>query len=293
MNFKKIILISKERKVALSIIFIVAIFALVPVEIFLGPKVMQLEKKSEEFFSAVLPKEISDPEPLRFSGDSPSSIITVDGVLKFTNEERVKAGLNPLKFSALLSKAASFKVDDMFTLQYFAHVSPEGIGASHLALRAGYQFIVIGENLALGNFKDDEELVRAWMASPGHRANILNSRYEEIGIALKKGEFEGSQRWLAVQTFGVPASSCRSPNPALKKLIEENKDKLSDLEVVLQQKKDEIDGMKIKRGSTYNRKVEEYNTLVNEYNRLIRISKDLIAEFNVEVRRYNLCVEGE
>jgi uncharacterized protein YkwD len=52
-----------------------------------------------------------------------------------------------------------------------------------LAKKVNYEYVVVGENLAEGDFTSDADLVKGWMDSPGHRANILNTKYEEIGIA--------------------------------------------------------------------------------------------------------------
>ena len=70
----------------------------------------------------------------------------------------------------------------------------------------------------MGNFKNDQDLVSAWLNSPGHRANILNTRFTEIGTAVLKGFYEGREVWMAVQEFGLPLSSC--PNPDSKVKIE-------------------------------------------------------------------------
>jgi len=107
--------------------------------------------------------------------------LTVKGVIDNTNKQRALNGDLPvLKENFKLNFSAEKKLQDMFVKQYFEHNSPEGIGVGDLGLQAGYEYIIIGENLALGNFKDDASLVDAWMASPGHRANILNKKYTEI-----------------------------------------------------------------------------------------------------------------
>lgn len=251
------------------------------------------EKKSEDFLSNVLPRKITNPGPLRFLGNSFSSNLTKEKVLISTNKERVKAEMSPLKFSLKLNKAAELKVDDMFKQQYFAHVSPKGISVSELAENVEYEYIIVGENLALGNFKDEKELVDAWMASPGHKANILTKRYEEIGIAVKLGEFEGKKAWLAVQTFGTPTSSCGLVDISLKNKINNDKNALADLESDLKTKMDEINAAEPKRGRDYNLKLEEYNLIVSEYNFLIKSIKESITKYNEEVEGYNKCAQGE
>src|SRR3989344_2386836 len=151
-------------------------------------------------------KEIAAPPPLKAQKEAPTAeiILTADGVLSWTNKEREKAGLPDLAPNQKLTASALAKVRDMFKNQYFAHESPAGKGAGDLAEAEGYDFILIGENLALGNFEGDKALVEAWIASPVHRANILGSRYKEIGIAVGRGMFGGRETWLAVQHFALP-----------------------------------------------------------------------------------------
>lgn len=277
----------------LLIVLLAVLFLFFPINgTFFHSRVTIEEKPSEDFFSAVVPEKAVNPGPLRFLGNSFFSNLTKEGVLTFTNEERTKNGIPPLIFDEKLNSAALHKVNDMFSKQYFAHVSPQGISASDLAHDARYEFIVIGENLALGNFKDEKELVDAWMASPGHRVNILTRRYEDIGIAVKSGEFEGKTVWLAVETFGTPASSCGLVDISLKKNIDENKEELSDLEFDLGAINAKIEATQSKTGREYNLMLEEYNLLVNEYNPLVNNTKELVAKYNAEVEAYNACAQG-
>jgi len=137
-------------------------------------------------------------------------------IISWTNKYREDSGLKVLTQNDLLAKAASQKVDDMFLRQYFEHNSPTGQTPAELVLSTGYKYKVSGENLALGDFKNEKELVDAWIASPGHRANILNSDYTEIGLATGLDEFQDrGTTWLAVQEFGKPAPNCTSPNSNL------------------------------------------------------------------------------
>ena len=70
-------------------------------------------------------------------------------------------------------------------------------------MRSNYPYLAAGENLALGDFKNANELVAAWMASPGHRANILNGVYRDIGVATGFDAFEGRKTIIVVQIFGA------------------------------------------------------------------------------------------
>jgi len=134
-------------------------------------------------------------------------------IIYWTNYYRSQNNLAQLTSNTLLTKAAQEKVNDMFSKQYFEHVSPSGVSPSDLVTSVGYAYKVSGENLALGDFLDEKDLVDAWMNSPGHRANILNKDYSEIGVATGLGKFEDrTSTWLAVQEFGKPLPNCSKPN---------------------------------------------------------------------------------
>lgn len=151
-------------------------------------------------------------------------------VIYWTNYYRKQNGLGELKVNALLTTAAQKKVDDMFTNQYFEHVSPSGVSPSELVSSVGYNYKVTGENLALGDFTSEKDLVDAWMNSPGHRANILNKDYTEIGVATGLGKFEDrSSTWLAVQEFAKPLPNCTKPDINLQNTINSQKAELESL----------------------------------------------------------------
>jgi uncharacterized protein YkwD len=236
---------------------------------------------------------VSAPEPLEVFKVVNRSELTAAGVIAQTNAARSLSSLPPLTRNNRLTQAAEAKVEDMFTLQYFEHKSPSGIDAAGLAKNAGYSYIIVGENLATGNFEDDADVVAAWMASPGHRANILNNRYTEIGVAVGRGTFEGRNVWMAVQEFGLPASACPAPSELLSGEINQQKVALDDLLVLVERAKDELDAEKNKRSAEYARKTQEYNELVDQYNELLAKTKEKIATYNTQVTRYNDCAAGE
>ena len=236
-------------------------------------------------------KEISAPPPLRALVETPSSLLTEQGVLQWTNIQRTRNGLAPLTGNIQLNGAASSKLQDMFSRQYFAHVSPSGEGAGDLVKDTGYEFLAIGENLALGNYQDDQTLVQAWMDSPGHRANILNIRYQEIGVAVGKAIFEGNSTWLAVQIFGRPLSACPQPDEQFKTQIELYEAQASESEERLETMKMDLE-LGTQRGVAYNRKVQRYNDLVEEYNALTRQIKVLVVQYNAQVHTFNECVSS-
>ena len=108
-------------------------------------------------------------------------------VLRLVNEERAQAGVNPLSMNMSMMMAARFKSQSMVDLGYFSHTSPV-YGQFNNIAQVLFNIDVWAENLAMGQ-RSPETVVNSWMTSPGHRANILNTRYTEIGI----GYFEG--RW--------------------------------------------------------------------------------------------------
>jgi uncharacterized protein YkwD len=236
-------------------------------------------------------KEISIPPPLRAPKDEPKANLTKAGTIDRTNSQRQDNGLPALAENEKLDAAAMIKAQDMFQKQYFAHESPSGAGPSDLAEDVNYDYLAIGENLALGNFKDDEALVQAWMDSPGHRANILNKKYKEIGVAVLKGAYEGETTWIAVQEFGMPVSACPSVDDALKIQIDAFKNQLSSLSSELTSQKGQLENIgKETNNNFFSQKVEQYNQLVNQYNDLISRVKGMVDEYNAQVEAQNACV---
>lgn len=134
-----------------------------------------------------------------------SSEITATKVLDQTNQQRIKLGLKALTFNPVLSKSAQAKAKDMFSANYWAHTSPTGVPPWTFFQQAGYDYQIAGENLAK-DFYDTETLMKAWMNSPTHRANIVNTKYQEIGIAVVDGVLNGMKTTLVVQHFAAPLS---------------------------------------------------------------------------------------
>lgn len=131
-----------------------------------------------------------------------SSAVTSQNILQLTNLSRQAFGLGPLNENFLLDKAAAAKAEDMIKNQYFAHVSPTGTTAWNFIKGQGYNYIIAGENLAI-NFYSSEAVENAWMNSPGHKANILNKDFQDIGIGVAQGELKGVKAVFVVQMFGT------------------------------------------------------------------------------------------
>ena len=135
-----------------------------------------------------------------------SSEITVQKVLSQTNNERQKIGLPPLQYNDILSQSAAAKATDMFANNYWAHNSPQGKTPWDFFKSVGYKYSIAGENLAK-DFYDTDGLLKAWMNSPTHRDNIVNTKYQEIGVAVVNGVLNGVKTTLVVQHFGTPLNA--------------------------------------------------------------------------------------
>lgn len=122
-------------------------------------------------------------------------------VLRLMNVERKNQGLVELKQDSLLTSAAYQKANDMFLNQYWAHNSLQGKTPWQFIVESGYQGRFLGENLANG-YSTSEGVVAAWMASPGHKMNILAGKYSDAGISVVNGNLNGRDVTLVVSMFG-------------------------------------------------------------------------------------------
>jgi hypothetical protein len=125
-------------------------------------------------------------------------------LVDLANTDRSENQLGTLTVNPKLVKAAEAKAHDMVTNGYFAHNSPAGISPWYWIMAAGYDFAYAGENLAV-NFDDSAVVNTAWMNSPTHRANLLNGKFTEIGVATAEGIYKGEPTIFVVQMFGTPA----------------------------------------------------------------------------------------
>lgn len=125
-------------------------------------------------------------------------------MLARVNAARNKAGLKPLRLDSTLAKSAQRHAEDMLARGYFAHRSPSGTTVRERARTAGYDWRAVGENIAFGQTSVDE-VVTTWLDSPGHRKNILNPNFSELGVGLALGRGQdGKYQVLWVQNFGTP-----------------------------------------------------------------------------------------
>ena len=114
-------------------------------------------------------------------------------VVDLVNKERVKRGLQPLKNNWQLERVARYKSADMINKSYFSHISPTYGSPFTMIQDFGINFSSAGENIAMGQ-RTPEEVMNAWMNSPGHRSNILSPSYTEIGVGYAKSS-QGVASW--------------------------------------------------------------------------------------------------
>jgi hypothetical protein len=128
--------------------------------------------------------------------------ITKNFLQNSVNQTRELAGLKPLVENAKLDQAAQMKAENMVLNNYFAHTSPQGLSPWHWFSQAGYNYKFAGENLAVGFF-NSSEVYQAWLNSPEHKANIVNTHYTEVGTAVLAG-YGGNNTIVVVQEFASP-----------------------------------------------------------------------------------------
>ncbi len=253
----------------------------------LTPAPLRVEKpEASKSVAASSTAQVSSSEPGVPKSDG---ALNQKDILDILNQERAKEGLAALGFNIRLSAMAEGKAVDMINKQYFAHMSPTGVDVTKLAKTYNYEYIFLGENLAMGDFVSSSDVMTGWMNSPGHRANILNKNYTEVGISALQGSYNGRVVWYAVQEFGKPLSLCPSPNNALEAKVLTEEQQVSALEESLKILRTNIEQSSGSQ-SEYNALVEEYNALVDKYNTLVAATKADIVTFNASVNAFNRCI---
>lgn len=106
-------------------------------------------------------------------------------VYEIVNEERKAAGLSPLGYNSELCKMASIRAEEIS--RSFSHDRPDGSSCFSIFDEYGYRYYCVGENIAAG-YSNPEHVMDGWMNSSGHRANILNSDFGNIGVGVYKGD---------------------------------------------------------------------------------------------------------
>lgn len=107
-------------------------------------------------------------------------------VLELTNKERAKAGLKPLTMNWEVSRVARIKSEEMRDRNYFSHTSPAYGSPFEMLKKFGINYRSAGENIAKGQ-TTAQAVMNSWMASEGHRKNILNPNFTQLGVGYAKG----------------------------------------------------------------------------------------------------------
>lgn len=216
-------------------------------------------------------------------------------IIWFTNYERVKAGLNPLREVSSLDNSSFKKNEDMFAFQYFDHTrkSNPSTGFDTFIDQEKYSFIKIGENLAMGDFSSSAEIVTAWMKSPAHRKNILDPNYKEIGVSVQYGTMNSKEVLLATQHFGNPRSSCPTVSQSSQEAIGGLKTTVVQLQEAIATQQKDITSEHALLDPNYESLVVRYNQLVETYNTTIAELGRLVKSYNNQVARFDNCVRGK
>jgi uncharacterized protein YkwD len=115
-------------------------------------------------------------------------------------ERGKKPGCQPVTNDPRLAAAARAHAADMAERSYFDHTTPDGVDFATRITRAGYTWSTAGENIAAGQ-PDPASVMKSWMNSPGHRANILNCDFTNLGVGLA---YDGRRTPYWTQDFAAP-----------------------------------------------------------------------------------------
>lgn len=130
-----------------------------------------------------------------------ASEISPQTIFELTNHARAEHGLAALVYSHQLEQAAIAKTKDMVEKGYFDHFGPQGETPWQFMEGTGYHYEYGGENLAVG-FSTPTDIVEAWLDSPRHRQNLLETNFTDIGIAAVSAIVDGLPDIIVVQMFG-------------------------------------------------------------------------------------------
>lgn len=249
--------------------------------------VKSIKRNAKDIVSSVSGIETEDTVAEKLEAEK---LFSVENIVDATNQQRITAGLPPLKVNVLLNQSAHVKTKDMIAKQYFEHVSPTGKSVADLGGDVGYQYIIMGENLAMGDFSDATDLLNAWMNSPGHRANILNANYQDLGVYASRAVYQGHEVWFAVQHFGSQRGACPKIDEALRESVKVQNANLKIQEAQIMAMRSQIEGPDHPVGVEYQTLVVQFNDLVKSYNAALATSKKDIAKYNTQVKTFNSCL---
>ena len=193
------------RKIFTSLLFMISIIVIMSVgasaatthTVIEGDSMWKIAVKYEIGLSEIREAnpQISNPN-LIYPGDIlnipsiDSNVLNYENeVIRLVNEIRIKNGLNKLETDWQLSRVARYKSQDMKDNKYFSHTSPIYGSPFEMIKNFGISFRSAGENIAKG-YLTPQAVMNGWMNSSGHRANILNSSYNRIGVGyVSEGKY--------------------------------------------------------------------------------------------------------
>jgi hypothetical protein len=141
--------------------------------------------------------------------------MSIQNLLDNTNAQRSANSETALTLNSQLNQAAQAKANDMAARNYWSHNTPDGQTPWTFVTAAGYNYQAVGENLAYG-FATSSDTVTGWMNSPGHRANILNSNYSDVGFGVVNiSDYQSSgPQTLVVAFYAHPTTAVATPAPS-------------------------------------------------------------------------------
>jgi uncharacterized YkwD family protein/spore coat assembly protein SafA len=190
--------------IILALSFTLGAYAVVTHTVVKGDSMWKIAVKYEVGLSEIKSANphIKNPD-LIYPGDvltiplTDSSVLNYEKeVVRLVNEIRVKNGLRELTYDWQLSRVARIKSQDMRDNRYFSHTSPTYGSPFDMMKSFGISYRSAGENIAKGQ-SSPEAVVRAWMNSPGHRANILSKSFTHIGVGYAKSGHIWTQMFIS------------------------------------------------------------------------------------------------
>jgi hypothetical protein len=159
------------------------------------PKEIAIVYLPEPYIAAIIESPVLGAETI-----DPSDIIL------YINNERMKVGSPPLRENTMLSRAAGMRAKIIMKYQNFSHQDPyEHIQLDTVLPMVNYPFKYASENIGMGD-NSARAFVNGFMSSPLHKANLLNPKLEETGVAIETGAYTNHWVNIAVQLFAIPAT---------------------------------------------------------------------------------------
>ncbi len=124
-------------------------------------------------------------------------------IIELINEKRDELGVPKVDIHDKLNRSSYAKAKDMSAESYFSHKGPNGESLKGYLDYVGYDFILAGENLAVG-FYNAQDIVDAWVDSPSHYENLIEEGYQDTGLAVHSGVYKNKQTFFVVSHYGQP-----------------------------------------------------------------------------------------